>query len=53
MARSSSPTLPSRCLSCGFEAAPGSGEWDSVDSPPLGTMTQCPDCGSTNVMNRE
>ena len=38
----------SRCLSCGFEAT-GVDEWDSVDAPPLGALTQCPECGSTDV----
>lgn len=41
---------PSLCLNCGFEA--GSGEWSSVEAPPLGRMTQCPECRSTNVMSR-
>ena len=41
---------PSFCLNCGFEARPG--EWDSVDAPPLGQMTQCPECKSTNVMSQ-
>ena len=38
----------SRCQSCGFEAT-GRNEWDAVDAPPLGTVTQCPECGSTDV----
>lgn len=41
---------PSLCLNCGFEAE--SDEWGSVDVPPLGRMTQCPECRSTNVMSR-
>jgi predicted Zn-ribbon and HTH transcriptional regulator len=41
---------PSLCLNCGFEAEQG--EWDSVDAPPLGQMTQCPECKSTNIMSR-
>ncbi|WP_195156006.1 hypothetical protein [Halococcus agarilyticus] len=41
----------SRCLSCGFEAA-SRDSWDAVDAPPLGTVTQCPDCGSTDVYTR-
>lgn len=40
----------SMCLNCGFEA--GSGEWGSVEVPPLGRMTQCPKCLSTNIMSR-
>jgi predicted RNA-binding Zn-ribbon protein involved in translation (DUF1610 family) len=47
-----STVVPSRCLTCGFEAAPGSKEWAVVDAPPLGTMTQCPDCGSTDILSR-
>ena len=41
---------PSLCLNCGFEARPG--EWETVDAPPLGRMTQCPECKSTDVMSR-
>lgn len=39
----------SRCLNCGFSAAAGSEEWGEVEVPALGTLTQCPDCESTNV----
>ncbi|MFC6903850.1 hypothetical protein [Halalkalicoccus tibetensis] len=39
----------SRCLSCGFTAASGSEEWARVEVPKLGTLTQCPECNSTNV----
>lgn len=48
MAQQVSPET-SRCFSCGFEAAMGSDEWDRVSHPPLGTLTQCPDCGSTDI----
>lgn len=41
-----------RCLPCGFEAAAGSDDWDTTDHPPLGTMTRCPECGSTNIHTR-
>jgi predicted Zn-ribbon and HTH transcriptional regulator len=37
-----------RCLQCGFES-PDADAWDRVDHPPLGTLTQCPDCGSTDT----
>ncbi len=47
---SQTDTTYSRCLGCGFSAPGGSDEWDRVDSPPLGTLTRCPNCGSTNVM---
>jgi predicted RNA-binding Zn-ribbon protein involved in translation (DUF1610 family) len=40
------------CLNCGFEAPAGSDEWDSADIPGLGTLTQCPECGSTNTSSR-
>lgn len=38
-----------RCLKCGFEAPTGGEEWNTVDHPPLGELTQCPECGSTNT----
>jgi predicted RNA-binding Zn-ribbon protein involved in translation (DUF1610 family) len=39
----------SHCVSCGFEAPSGGAEWQSVDTPSLGTLTQCPNCGSTDI----
>lgn len=42
----------SRCFSCGFEAPMQGDEWDTVSHPPLGTLTQCPECGSTDVRSR-
>ncbi|MCQ4333157.1 anaerobic ribonucleoside-triphosphate reductase [Natronomonas sp. F2-12] len=39
----------SRCLACGFEAPAGADAWSSVQHPPLGEMTQCPECGSTET----
>ncbi|MFB6184134.1 MAG: hypothetical protein ABEI96_06220 [Haloarculaceae archaeon] len=47
-----SDTAPLRCQSCGREAVAGADEWDSVTHPSLGTLTQCPDCGSTDVQRR-
>lgn len=41
----------SKCLNCGFDAPAGGPEWDHVVSPPLGRMTRCPECGSTNVLS--
>jgi DNA-directed RNA polymerase subunit RPC12/RpoP len=38
-----------RCLACGFEAPPGDEVWESVQHPPLGELTQCPECGSTDT----
>jgi predicted Zn-ribbon and HTH transcriptional regulator len=52
MSQRESTVLPSRCLKCGFEAAPSDDEWEHVEAPPLGTMTQCPKCGSTDVLSR-
>lgn len=42
-----------KCLNCGFQAPAGNDEWDAVTHPPLGTMTQCPECGSTDVHSYE
>lgn len=41
-----------KCINCGFQAPTGSDEWETATHPPLGTMTQCPECGSTNVHNQ-
>jgi DNA-directed RNA polymerase subunit RPC12/RpoP len=40
-----------RCTNCGFEA-PSGDDWDRVDHPPIGTLTQCPECGSTDIHGR-
>lgn len=37
-----------RCFECGHEAPAGE-DWDKVEHPPLGTLTQCKSCGSTNI----
>ena len=50
MARSSSERPMSQCRGCGFEAASGGDEWAAVSSPPFRTVTQCPECGSTDVV---
>jgi DNA-directed RNA polymerase subunit RPC12/RpoP len=50
MARNTESSPMSRCQRCGFEAASGGSEWDTVESPPIGELTQCPECGSTDVM---
>ena len=39
-----------KCLKCGREA--GADDWERVEHPTLGWMTQCPDCGSTDVSSR-
>ncbi|WP_201293056.1 hypothetical protein [Halobacterium bonnevillei] len=41
-----------RCLECG-RTAPRNGDWGEATHPTLGTMTQCPECGSTNVQSRQ
>ncbi|CAI50567.1 small CPxCG-related zinc finger protein [Natronomonas pharaonis DSM 2160] len=38
-----------RCRSCGFEAPPDADAWGNVQHPPLGELTQCPECGSTDT----
>jgi predicted RNA-binding Zn-ribbon protein involved in translation (DUF1610 family) len=40
-----------RCSNCGFEA-PNGDDWNRVDHPPIGTLTQCPECGSTDIHGR-
>lgn len=49
MSQGSTDRIPSHCITCGFEA--GTGEWEVVEAPPLGEITQCPECGSTNVVS--
>jgi predicted RNA-binding Zn-ribbon protein involved in translation (DUF1610 family) len=48
MAQTTEPPR-ARCNGCGYEAPAGDEAWESADHPPLGTMTQCPECGSTDV----
>lgn len=50
MAQNAEGRPMSRCQRCGFRAESGSSEWKTVESPPIGELTQCPDCGSTDVM---
>ncbi|WP_247002345.1 hypothetical protein [Halosolutus gelatinilyticus] len=42
----------SRCRNCGFEAPGGADEWQRIDVPKLGRMTQCPNCESTDVITQ-
>lgn len=44
-------TTTSTCRNCGFEAP--AGEWTVVDHPTLGSVTSCPECGSTDVRSGE
>jgi len=50
MAEDTTSATPVRCAECGFEAEADSGTWTAVDHPPLGTLTQCPECEGTNVV---
>lgn len=36
------------CLNCGHSEV-ADGAWETVEDPHLGSLTQCPDCGSTRV----
>lgn len=38
-----------KCGGCGFEAPLEGDVWGAATHPTLGTLTQCPECGSTNV----
>ena len=38
-----------KCHKCGFRAPQGADEWGSAEHPSLGTLTRCPECGSTNI----
>jgi Zn finger protein HypA/HybF involved in hydrogenase expression len=40
-----------RCLKCG-RTAPPDGDWEQATHPTLGSMTQCPECGSTDVQTK-
>lgn len=52
MAEETTPQTRAVCDSCGFAAPDGSDEWVSVEHPPLGRVTTCPECGSTAVYSR-
>jgi len=45
----STATNRAKCIGCGYTAPAESTEWEKVSHPPFGTMTQCPECGSTDV----
>lgn len=38
-----------QCLNCGFKASANSDQWETVEHPPFGTLTQCPKCSSTDT----
>ncbi|MGM0605618.1 MAG: hypothetical protein ACQETB_08095 [Halobacteriota archaeon] len=48
MGQTTTDTSIVQCLNCGFESPAGK-RWERVTHPPLGELTQCPECGSTNV----
>lgn len=52
MVEESTGTARLTCLRCGFEAPMGDA-WHAVEHPPLGTLTQCPECGSTDIHSHE
>lgn len=52
MARNPPQAITQSCVNCGYRAPAGSDDWDRADHPSLGSLTRCPECGSTNVINR-
>ncbi|SDJ98294.1 hypothetical protein SAMN05216226_11398 [Halovenus aranensis] len=40
---------PKQCFECRFEASADDGAWETTTHPSLGTITQCPECGSTDI----
>jgi predicted Zn-ribbon and HTH transcriptional regulator len=51
MAQTDRESSVSQCKTCGYEAAEDDA-WERVESPTLGQMTSCPDCGSTDITLR-
>lgn len=49
MSQESPVTAAAQCFNCGFEAPADDEQWARVDHPTLGTLTQCPDCESTDI----
>lgn len=49
MPEESTRQAQAHCVNCGFEAPRGSDTWIQLDHPPLGTVTECPECGSTQI----
>jgi transposase len=39
------------CRSCGYIAVSGSDNWNRISAPPFRRITQCPECGSTDVIS--
>lgn len=40
------------CTNCGLEATAGDDQWETVTDPALGALTQCPDCTSTDIIQK-
>jgi len=50
MSEESTAQKRTKCYNCGFEAPVGSDAWETADHPSLGTLTRCPECGSTDTV---
>lgn len=48
MVEKTTETARLKCLRCGAEA-PAGDAWGEVPHPPIGSLTQCLECGSTNI----
>jgi predicted RNA-binding Zn-ribbon protein involved in translation (DUF1610 family) len=48
-----STTTLTKCRNCGFTAPAGSEEWEDVEHPTLGRVSRCPDCGSSDIVDRD
>ncbi len=42
-----------QCFQCRFKAAADDEEWATTTHPSFGAITQCPECGSTNIHSVE
>ncbi len=45
-------TARATCRSCGYVASLGSETWGSVTHSTLSNLTNCPECGSTDIPSR-
>jgi len=50
MATTAENQSTSLCRQCGYTAPSGSDAWNRISAPPFNRITQCPECGSTDVM---
>ncbi|ATW88684.1 hypothetical protein halTADL_1932 [Halohasta litchfieldiae] len=53
MATTADSQSKSVCRRCGFTAVSGSDDWNRISAPPFRRVTQCPECRSTDVTNRQ